>query len=1254
MQWNCCGITNKKSDILSVSKDYDILLLCETFLKPNKLFSLNPNFNLVRADRLNFNKGGLAIAIKKNINFTRISTILNIENNLETLSISIDTSVGKLLIINVYRVPSDGKKVSENTWNRFFQSAFAENPYRIFIGGDFNSHNYLWGSSRSCQNGEALYSSLENTDLICLNNGKTTFVSRPNDSQSILDLTFVSSQLFICSSQDVWDDSMGSDHYPVITKLDVQIPISKFYSHKYNLKKTDWHLFSTNLKNSLNSRAEDISPSTDPITSYNTFVQCVDHAVLSASPKGSQSNLIGSNKGKSKSKQFIPAPWWNEDCDKAIQDRREASIKFRKTSNYVNYLEYKKCEAKAKRTLNESRRKSFRNFCNSLNRNTSISKVWRVIRSFKNRFSQPVTASCSADTETIKKLQELTIEMCPPTTFHDSFPENFNSNNFLEAPFNISEFNMAISSLKLKSSPGLDKINNKIILELPTESRLVLLDIFNNILSSGTFPSSWNNFLIFFIPKSAPGKFRPIALASCMLKLMEKLIFNRLSWFLEHHLHLSPSQFGFRKSKSCADNLAIISTEIFTGFTQGEVTAGLFLDLKGAFPSVVPQILTKDLKDLGIPKHIAKFIYNAVACKNMYFNINGELTDPRISTVGLPQGCILSPILYSIYTRKLYSLLPPECTLVEFADDIAILARSRDPLHCIRVLQNCLNIFSRFLFDRGLEICPDKTKLILFNRLKINLEDPNYCLSIGDAHIFPSIEVKFLGIILDYKLTFDSHFKFLIEKLSKLLNIIKVLRGIWWGAHPFILLTIYRALIRSCMEYGSHIFNFKNHTLFSKLEKIRNQAIRLALGYRMSTPINVMLAEACDPPLKFRFDFLAKKYIIKILSNSNHPLISKIQNLLEITSQRNTFGILNTFTLLIAYRRAKEFSHLINKSFRYSYYDFPYSDHIFEPQIVTDIGFSIQNSVNPPLLFKDILDNNFRNYTCFYTDGSKSENGNKAGCASVCPSEQLTQSLKVNAYASIFTIEAFAILITLDYVRENNLKKVVIFSDSLSVLKSISCPNPNNIKSHIIFLIRNRLASLTLLHFDIILAWIPGHKGLEGNEIADEAAKLASSNSPLLNFGLPPSDFVSCFREQLNDKCHDYFTTRGRYFGNFYTERFYKPRTKPWFATFYAERQKIVSICRMRSNHHSLKESLFRKNIVNSPACPCNPEINEDLEHVLWNCSRYDNFRPKLIRRLSKTFKCIAPFCSDMFLSNPSPTIISHIFDFLKETNLSI
>lgn len=220
------------------------------------------------------------------------------------------------------------------------------------------------------------------------------------------------------------------------------------------------------------------------------------------------------------------------------------------------------------------------------------------------------------------------------------------------------------------------------------------------------------------------GKFRPVSLASCLFKILEKLIYNRLSWYVECNSLLSPTQYGFRKGKSCADNLAILSTEIWTGLANNEITAGLFLDLKGAFPSVVPSILIQDLKEIGLPWQTCRFIYSSIACKNIHFKVNGTTISPRTQTLGLPQGIILSPINFAIYTRNLYSVITKGYIIIEFADDIVISCRSADIEYILVSLQTCLNNLSTYLSERGLDICPEKTQLVFFTNKRKFRNDP--------------------------------------------------------------------------------------------------------------------------------------------------------------------------------------------------------------------------------------------------------------------------------------------------------------------------------------------------------------------------------------------------------------------------------------------------------------------------------------------------------------------------------------------------
>ena len=117
-----------------------------------------------------------------------------------------------------------------------------------------------------------------------------------------------------------------------------------------------------------------------------------------------------------------------------------ATAAFRRLSNYENYISLHKIEAKTRRTLNSGRRIAFRSFCESIDRMTPLSRIWRTVHCFKNRFLQAVVASCSADRKVIDKLHLLAEDMCPsgtcPTASYDFHPENFRNNAFLEARFN--------------------------------------------------------------------------------------------------------------------------------------------------------------------------------------------------------------------------------------------------------------------------------------------------------------------------------------------------------------------------------------------------------------------------------------------------------------------------------------------------------------------------------------------------------------------------------------------------------------------------------------------------------------------------------------------------------------------------------------------------------------------------------------------------------------------------------------------------
>ena len=187
--------------------------------------------------------------------------------------------------------------------------------------------------------------------------------------------------------------------------------------------------------------------------------------------------------------------------------------------------------------------------------------------------------------------KEFILEFCRPIPFI-TIPSSISDscktihvnldNSYLETPFTMKEIQSALKNTKINSSPGFDQISYKIIKSFPKKFLQNILDLLNEIFSTGIFPEDWNKYLMLLIPKSTPGKVHPIALASCFLKVLEKMIHCRLNFYIEHNNLLSSTQFGFRRNKSCLDCLALLTSCIHLGFNENKFGVVLFLDIKGA------------------------------------------------------------------------------------------------------------------------------------------------------------------------------------------------------------------------------------------------------------------------------------------------------------------------------------------------------------------------------------------------------------------------------------------------------------------------------------------------------------------------------------------------------------------------------------------------------------------------------------------------------------------------------------------------
>ena len=144
-------------------------------------------------------------------------------------------------------------------------------------------------------------------------------------------------------------------------------------------------------------------------------------------------------------------------------------------------------------------------------------------------------------------------------------------------------------------------------------------------------------------------------------------------------------------------------------------------------------------------------------------------------------------------------------------------------------------------------------------------------VNIDGADLQWQTELKFLGMILDERLNWNSHIDYVSGRCQKRINLMRGLSGTNWGANKRSLLHIYKATIRSVLEYGSAAFNSATPTVKAKLDKIQAQALRIACGATKSTSIASLQGECGEMPLQIRRNEIALKYSIKVKNDPKHP-----------------------------------------------------------------------------------------------------------------------------------------------------------------------------------------------------------------------------------------------------------------------------------------------------------------------------------------------------------------------------------------------
>ena len=267
------------------------------------------------------------------------------------------------------------------------------------------------------------------------------------------------------------------------------------------------------------------------------------------------------------------------------------------------------------------------------------------------------------DRNIIRKIRKLSTTQCA-------------SGKCICRPIELHEIHQAISSLK-KKSPGIDNVTNNMLKLLNTKSQSLLCQEFNTIWERKEFPQPWKESVIIPIAKQGKDKnsvegYRPISLNSSIGKLYEKIIHGRLTSHIRSKKLISSYQSGFRKGYRCEDGLATFVNQISQSFHKKQHTGAIFVDFKTAFDKVHSYRLIRKLVDKIKLGCLTNFYKNYLHGRKAIVRRGDKLSVKKRMLNGVPQGAILSPILFSTYIDDLPASLPKGVQVNMFADDVVL------------------------------------------------------------------------------------------------------------------------------------------------------------------------------------------------------------------------------------------------------------------------------------------------------------------------------------------------------------------------------------------------------------------------------------------------------------------------------------------------------------------------------------------------------------------------------------------------------
>ena len=443
-------------------------------------------------------------------------------------------------------------------------------------------------------------------------------------------------------------------------------------------------------------------------------------------------------------------------------------------------------------------------------------------------------------------------------------------------PFSREELMTQLKKMKAKKAPGADGVCTEHLKHLGPVAQDVLLRLINRSWCAAEVPSIWRRAVIIPIPKAGKDpqdvtSYRPISLTSNVAKLMERMVAARATHLLDRDSSIPAEQVGFRRGRSAEENLGRLIQEVQDGWNlppprgrpvDGKTAARFVLtayDFSRAYDVIDHHmLLLKMLQHL--PRCLATWIFRFLRDRRACAEVNGVRSRYRPFRAGLPQGSVLAPTLFTLWSADLVAELRqvPGTSVYLYADDIATLCSGGTIDQARDRAQSAADVMARWARRWKMRLAGSKTQVLALSQRHQDARDLK--IKVDGATVEATRHLHLLGVTFDRLLHFGEHCARLRRRVKPRTAQLRKLTGRSWGLQEQQIRAVASGYVRGALEYAAAAWlpaAADSHV--ELLERELRAVARAVTGCPVSTPKDPVLAEAGLVPVRTRRDLLAAR-----------------------------------------------------------------------------------------------------------------------------------------------------------------------------------------------------------------------------------------------------------------------------------------------------------------------------------------------------------------------------------------------------------